>query len=43
MSAFSNVKVEKLDTPEQRADALAVRIAVFVDEQKYTLESELDR
>lgn len=43
MSTFSNVVVERLDTPEKRADALAVRIAVFVDEQKYTLESELDR
>lgn len=42
MSTFSNVIVERLDTSEKRADALAVRIAVFVDEQKYTLESELD-
>jgi hypothetical protein len=42
MSAFSNVVIKKRDSAEERADALTVRIAVFVDEQKYTLESEMD-
>ncbi|KAI7889088.1 acyl-CoA N-acyltransferase [Mucor mucedo] len=42
MSKFSNVSVEQLITPTERKDALKVRIAVFVDEQKYSMESELD-
>lgn len=43
MSKFSNVSVEKLITPTEKKDALNVRIAVFVYEQKYSMESELDR
>lgn len=43
MTSYSNVSVVQLTTIEKRADALKVRIAVFVDEQKYSLEDELDR
>lgn len=43
MSTYSNVSIEELITPEQIKDALKVRIAVFVDEQKYSVEDELDR
>lgn len=42
MSKYSNVSVKQLVHPGGIDDALKVRIAVFVDEQKYTLESELD-
>jgi hypothetical protein len=43
MATYSNVSIVQLNTVEERADALKVRIAVFVDEQKYSLEDELDR
>jgi predicted GNAT family N-acyltransferase len=43
MASYSNVSIVQLTTAEKRADALKVRIAVFVDEQKYSLEDELDR
>ncbi|KAI9483735.1 MAG: acyl-CoA N-acyltransferase [Benjaminiella poitrasii] len=42
MMKYSNVTIEQLTDPEKVKDALEVRIAVFVHEQKYTLESELD-
>ncbi|GAA5816497.1 hypothetical protein MFLAVUS_010026 [Mucor flavus] len=42
MSKYSNVSIKHLQTAEEREDSLKVRIPVFVDEQKYTLESELD-
>lgn len=41
MSKYSNVTVEQIPK-EKFEDAMTVRIAVFVDEQKYTLESEYD-
>lgn len=43
MPKYSNVSIKHLQTAEERKDAIKVRIAVFVDEQKYSLESELDR
>lgn len=43
MSKYSNVSIKHLQTVEERKDAIKVRVAVFVDEQKYSLESELDR
>jgi hypothetical protein len=43
MSKYSNVSVEHLKSVEERGEAMKVRIAVFVDEQKYSVESELDR
>ncbi|CAO0797105.1 unnamed protein product [Mucor circinelloides] len=42
MAKYSNVSIKQLVYPGGIDDALKVRIAVFVDEQKYTLESELD-
>ncbi|KAI8988186.1 acyl-CoA N-acyltransferase [Mycotypha africana] len=39
---YTNLSIEQLTTPEQRKDAMEVRIAVFVDEQKYPLETEYD-
>ncbi|CEP15921.1 hypothetical protein [Parasitella parasitica] len=42
MVRYTNVSVRQLDFPKGIDDALKVRIAVFVEEQKYTLESELD-
>ncbi|KAG2229972.1 acyl-CoA N-acyltransferase [Thamnidium elegans] len=42
MSKYTNVSIKHLQTVEERKDALKVRVAVFVDEQKYSLESELD-
>ncbi|OBZ89783.1 hypothetical protein A0J61_02162 [Choanephora cucurbitarum] len=41
MSKFTHLRIEKLDS-NHIEDALKVRIAVFVDEQKYTMEDELD-
>lgn len=41
MSKYTNARVEQLDSTKIE-DALKVRIAVFVDEQKYTMEDELD-
>jgi predicted GNAT family N-acyltransferase len=43
MSKFSNLSIKALTTAAERKEALKVRIAVFVDEQKYSLEDELDR
>lgn len=43
MSIYSNVTIKHLKTKQEQADALQVRIAVFVDEQKYSIEDELDR
>lgn len=43
MAKYSNVSIKQLVYPGGIDDALKVRIAVFVDEQKYTLESELDK
>lgn len=42
MAKYSNVSIKQLVYPGGIDDALKVRIAVFVDEQKYSLESELD-
>jgi predicted GNAT family N-acyltransferase len=39
---MSGIEVRIASTPEQREDAFAVRIAVFVDEQGISREDELD-
>jgi hypothetical protein len=41
MSKYSNVTIEQIPQ-EKLDDAMAVRIAVFVHEQKYELETEYD-
>lgn len=42
MPKYSNLKISLLTTPEEKKKALDVRIAVFVTEQKYPLETEVD-
>ncbi|ORE08231.1 acyl-CoA N-acyltransferase [Rhizopus microsporus var. microsporus] len=41
MPTYSNVRISLLTTPEEKKKALDVRIAVFVHEQKYPLETEI--
>ncbi|KAI8056523.1 acyl-CoA N-acyltransferase [Gilbertella persicaria] len=41
MSTYSNVMIKQL-APGKIQDALKVRIAVFVEEQKYAMEDEID-
>ncbi|KAI9276541.1 acyl-CoA N-acyltransferase [Sporodiniella umbellata] len=42
MSKFSNIRISLLTTPEEKEKAFEVRVAVFVNEQKYPLDTELD-
>ncbi|KAG1471382.1 hypothetical protein G6F56_002151 [Rhizopus delemar] len=42
MSKFSNVRISLLTSAEEKKKALDVRIKVFVNEQQYPLETEID-
>ncbi|KAI9360252.1 acyl-CoA N-acyltransferase [Pilaira anomala] len=42
MVKYTNLFIKRATTPEEREQALKIRISVFVEEQDFTIETEID-
>lgn len=42
MVKYTNLFIKHATTPEEREQALRIRISVFVEEQDFTIETEID-